>query len=67
MLDENNVQVHPSTITYDADNKKVTFNPSVDLDPTEQYTFIIGTGIVDLAGNKLADAVQITFTTAATS
>lgn len=42
-----------------------TFDPADLLEANAEYTVTIGTGVSDLAGNELADAVTSTFTTSA--
>ncbi|MCA9551641.1 MAG: Ig-like domain-containing protein [Myxococcales bacterium] len=43
----------------------VVFTPAAALQPGQTYTVTVGTGVQDLAGNALAEAVAWSFTTAA--
>jgi hypothetical protein len=50
-------------VAYDALGKIASFNPDVDLAINTQYTARLTTGVEDLSGNSLAQAVVWTFTT----
>jgi hypothetical protein len=52
-------------VSYDDSLKKITFNPTSDLDGTTAYTAVLGTGVKDRALNKLATKDIVNFTTAA--
>jgi len=51
-------------VSYDAPTKKITFNPTSDLDAATPYTAVLGTGVKDSALNKLASKDIVNFTTA---
>lgn len=51
-------------VSYDAPTKKITFNPTSDLDAATAYTAVLGTGVTDVAGNKLAAKDIVNFNTA---
>jgi hypothetical protein len=62
----------PHTFAWDAAGRVLTVTPSMSLEyatatdattPARQYTFAIGTGAADRAGNKLAQATSVTFAT----
>ena len=42
-----------SRLRYDADTKSVIINPRNDLAANARYKVVVGTGIRDLAGNRL--------------
>lgn len=52
------------TVSLSTDRKVITFDPTANLTATTMYRLIITTAITDLAGNKLAAPVVISFTTA---
>ncbi len=51
-------------LSIDSTYKIVTFNPTASLAATTAYIAMVGTGIKDLTGNKLAVAKVVNFTTA---
>ena len=53
----------PGALTYDAAHEVVTFNPTSNLAAATAHTFIVTTGVRDLAGNALAAPLIINFTT----
>ncbi|MCF7846910.1 MAG: Ig-like domain-containing protein [Candidatus Gracilibacteria bacterium] len=53
------------SVEYDPMGKRAKFIPNNALSPNTQYTLTVGTGITDAAGNALASAYTITFTTGA--
>lgn len=54
----------PGALTYDADHKVVTFNPTSNMAAATAHIFVVTTGVHDLAGNALAAPLIINFTTA---
>lgn len=53
-------------VSYDAPTKKITFNPTSDLDAgTTKYTTVLSTGVKDVAGNALAAKDIVNFETIA--
>ena len=55
------------TIAVTLSGNTATINPNADLNNSTQYTWTIGTGVQDTAGNALASSVSYTFTTVAPS
>lgn len=52
------------TLSYNSGTFELTANPNSDLSAATEYEFVIGTGVMDLAGNHLATQKIIHFTTA---
>jgi hypothetical protein len=50
-------------VSYDSASKTASFNPSLNLAYSTQYTLQVLTGIKDLAGNTLSNSSSLTFTT----
>jgi CSLREA domain-containing protein len=55
-----------TSVTYDAATRKVTLDPSTNLEPGTAYAAAVTTGAKDLAGNAMAADKTWTFTTAGT-
>jgi YVTN family beta-propeller protein len=62
-LERNGVRIH-GTLAVSADNRRIWFRPGAALQPGTTYTLRVTTGVKDLAGNPLAAAVTVHFTTA---
>lgn len=54
----------PGAVSYDAANKRATFDPTADLSAGGEYAVVVTTGVKDLAGNKMAAPFTSNFTTA---
>lgn len=62
-LESNDGKIIPGSIAYDDSTKKMTFDPSSDLEIKMYYTFTITTGVKDIAGNGMKQNFAFSFQT----